>query len=483
MRFQRVLFIIPDLKWHFGYPSCPHTGVGYLAELLEEHGVRYNVLDMTLGYKLTHLRKKIQEFNPDLIGITIYTYRYSDAYQLISQVKQITDKPVVIGGPHVSLWREKALEENLADFAIKNEGEYPFLELCLGKPFEEIDNLIYYNRANIKENPNRSFVKNLDDFPFPKYNHFEMDKYRMIGIVSSRGCPQRCTYCAVKTMMGRGFRQRSPQNVVSELKYWYQKGYRRFEFCDDTFNISMKRIYEICDLVEKEELTDMILGCSGMQLDRVNRPLLKKMKETGFQSLQFGIESASNEILQSIKKNETMEQMEEGVKIACELGYEVFLFFMIGFPGESLADVQKSFEFSLKYPIVAANFYNIIPYPGTELFDYLQKNNLFLIDPKVYLNNVTTRNMRPLFRTASMTMAERKKALLLGQKVWRKTRQNHIERSLKKFGFLGKAFAWFTCIKLIFSVKAWLDHFRLFNKVRCRSITLLGLRKDVYVKL
>ena len=214
-----------------------------------------------------------------------------------------------------------------------------------------------------------------------------------------------------------------------------------------------------------------------MRLDRVDQPLLKRMKEVGFHTLQFGIESFNDQILQSMKKGETTEQMEEGVRIACELGYDVVLFFMIGFPGETMVDVQRSFDFSLKYPIVAANFYNVIPYPGTELFDYLEKNNLFSIDPEVYLNEDMTRSRRPLFRTTSMTIAERKKALELGERFSRKTRQKNIEQRLRRFGILGEAFTWFITTKLIFGIKIWLDHYRLTYKLRLYVMKNLKLRK------
>src|SRR5208283_4268778 len=127
IRFERVLFIIPDLQWENGYPSYPHPGIGYITELLEQHGIKCMVLDMTLGYKFAHLVKTINKYNPDLIGLSLYTYRYRRAYELISRIKGVTEKPIVIGGPHVSLWGKRCLEECAADLGIRYEGENPLL--------------------------------------------------------------------------------------------------------------------------------------------------------------------------------------------------------------------------------------------------------------------------------------------------------------------------------------------------------------------
>lgn len=446
MRFKKVFFIIPDLKGFYGWPSFPHTGVGYISTFLESHGIEHEVLDMNLGYKVKTLKRKIQSFKPDLIALTLYTYKHSLTYELITQIKKDFDIPIVVGGPHVSLFKTKALKGNLIDFAIKNEGERPLLHLCIGKELDEIPNLIYSNNGTPVENSNQPFYEDLDQIPFPKFNQFELDKYgaKEIGIVSSRGCPYQCTYCPIMTTMGRSFRPRSPRSVLSELRYWYEKGYYSFEFTDDTFVQNNERVYQICDLIEKDGLNNLSLGCSqGIRANRINRPILKRMREVGFSCLGFGVESASDRILKSIKKGQTFKQIDEAVKVACELGYDVRLFFMIGFPGETMEDVEKSFQFALKYPVTYANFYNIMPYPGTELFDYLEKNNLFMIDSDVYLNEIITRIREPIFTTSSMSLAERKKALKRGYKISRQVNRQHRIKQYEDLGIIGKILAWF----------------------------------------
>ena len=444
MRYNKVLFIIPNLKGFYGWPSYPHPGVGYVSAYLEAHEIEYDVLDMNLGYQMPDVKRKIQSFKPELIAMTLYTYKNSHTYGLMAQIKKEFDIPIAAGGPHVSLFKTGAMKGNLIDFAIKNEGEEVLLAVCRGDKIEEIPNLIYFRDGSPEENPNRPFNENLDELPFPRYSQFELTKYgaKEIGIVSSRGCPYNCIYCPIVTTMGRNFRPRSPENVLTELTYWYEKGYRSFEFVDDAFLQDNDRVYQICNLIEKEKLENLSLGCSqGIRANKINRPLLSRMREVGFNCLGFGIESASNRILKTIKKGQNFRQIDEGVKIACELGYDVRLFFMVGFPGETMEDVEKSFQFALKYPVTCANFYNIIPYPGTELFDHIKQNNLFLVKPDIYLNEVITRIRKPLFETPSMPLAERKKALKKGYKISRQISQRHRKEQYKKLGTFGNILA------------------------------------------
>jgi radical SAM superfamily enzyme YgiQ (UPF0313 family) len=470
IRFERVLFIIPDLQWENGYPSYPHPGIGYITELLEQHGIKCMVLDMTLGYKFAHLVKTINKYNPDLIGLSLYTYRYRRAYELISRIKGVTEKPIVIGGPHVSLWGKRCLEECAADLGIRYEGENPLLELCLNEPLNSIQNLIYRDNGQVKENTVRPFNTDLDALPFPKFSAFELTKYaeKSIGIISSRGCPFACTFCTVKTTMGRNFRARSPETVIEELKYWYDRGYRHFHVNDDTFNADIKRVYRICDLIEKENLVNVRFSAwQGMRLDKVDRIFLERLKSVGFYSLAFGVESYNNEILRSIKKGETTEQIDEGVKIACELGYFVMLFFIVGFPGETWEQVQNSLNFSLKYPVGAAAFFNTVPYPGTELFDSLQAEHLILADPAVYLNeNVNTNNKRMLFESHAMTVEQRLKVRALGERFERKVSQKHLERQLSSLGISGKFLAWFICTRFARRSRLNLEHYGIPRKTR-----------------
>ncbi|MBI2910197.1 MAG: radical SAM protein [Chloroflexi bacterium] len=443
MRFQRVLFIVPNLKGFYSSPGYPLPGTGYLIASLEAAGVECDVLDMYLSYGPSDLDARVKSFQPDLVGVTVYSYRRTAAFGLVHRIKNVHSLPVVIGGPHVSLVGAEALVESGADFAVRHEGEYPLTALCTGSPLSEIAGLLYFQDGQVREREH-AFIEDLDRLPFPTYRPFDLSRYQSrINVVSSRGCPYQCIYCSVKSTMGRGFRARSPRSVVEELRYWYERGRREFNFLDDTFAQSKDRVYQLCDLIESEGLRGLELGCTqGIRANRVDRPLLKRMREVGFRYIGVGVESASNRILRTIRKGQTIEQVGQAIEAACDLDYRVRLFFMVGLPEETPEDLEESFAFATRYPVQQAMFYNIIPYPGTDLFRWIEQNGRFLVDPAVYLNDVNTRVNMPFFETPTLSLAERKQALKRAVSVSRRVQRNYRVWQWRSLGVAGRAAAW-----------------------------------------
>jgi len=441
--FERILLCVPPFPGLWSYPSHPHTGIGYLSAMLDKEGIENDVLDMRLGYNLKDLLAKINKFKPDLVGLTIMTYRHGVAYELIEKIQNPNYK-IVVGGPHVSTMRSKVLEDCNANFAVKHEGEFTLLELCKGKPVSSIKGLIFRDNNEIIENEDRPFIKNLDSIPFPTYRKFELRKYdrKVIMIVTSRGCPYNCIYCPVKLTMGKAFRARSPENVVEEIKYWYARRYRIFEIADDNFTLYKDRVYEICDLIEKFNLRDLVIKCTnGVRADTVDRDLLKRMKQAGFNHLDFGVEAGNDKILRRIKKGIDIATIEQTIKNACELGYDVGLFFMVGHPSETPSDVRDSIKLALKYPVSYAYFYNIIPFPGTELFDWIKSNNYFIKNPDDYLNSFAHYDNVPLFETPELLSKERREFLIRTKKIQKDIQKEHMKRKLRTYGILSNIVA------------------------------------------
>ncbi len=433
---KKVLFVVPPQSKD--YPEYPHTGIGYLSEYLEVNGGESAIIDMRLGYPIKEVLKKAKEYNPDLIAITLVTAGRNDGYAAINELKK-AGYNVVIGGPHVSMLRKKVLEECGADFAVKGEGEEPLLELVQEKPLEEIKNLIYRKDGEIIENIDRPFISELDKVPWPKHSKIDFPKYKggWISIVSSRGCPYQCVYCSARLGMGMKYRARSPENVLEELKYWNDKGVKYFHIVDDNFTLDKSRVMELCDLILKNNI-QATFACDGVRADRVDFEVMKKMREAGFKYLSFGVEGGNNKVLARIKKGETIEQIEKAIKDACDLGFEIYLFFIVGSPGETPEDVDDSINLALKYPIAGANFYNLVPFPGTELFDYALENNYFIVDPKEYLKAVPYYGDDPVFETPEFSREERIKALKKTRKVRQQIRRRVLKKRLDKLGVTGK---------------------------------------------
>ncbi|MFH1581654.1 MAG: radical SAM protein [Pseudomonadota bacterium] len=436
MRFRRILLIAPRFyKGKCRLALLPVTGLGYIEEALHNAGFEVQVLDMNLQYDYPHLQSKIFEFKPDLIGFIVMTFSSKDLYRLIDKIKgEYPEIKIITGGPHVSTMREKVLLDCPGiDYGVILEGDNSIVELCSGKDLTQIPGLIYRKNNTIISNKFEDFIQDLDSLAFPKYRYFELDKYpaKQIGIVTSRGCPYNCTYCPVISAIGKRFRMRSAANIVKEITYWHERGYRKILILDDNFTLIRKRVEEICSLLRAKNLTGLQLECpNGIRADKVDYQLLKLMKEAGFTLIAYGVESANDHVLKKAKKGENIAVIEQSIKDACELGFEVHLFFMIGLPGETIEDLKKSFSLALRYPVKLANFYNIIPFPATELFNLLNESGCLIHSLDDILNNANHFINEPSFFTPEMSIEERRKAFLMAQAISNKVRRNYIERKM-----------------------------------------------------
>jgi radical SAM superfamily enzyme YgiQ (UPF0313 family) len=441
MRFQRVLLVNPShhAEWR---GVTPHIGQAYLAQTLLENGIEYDVLDMNLGYGLKHLYRKIEEFHPSLVGMSLISLEYRRLYDILSKIKSFNEGiKIVVGGPHVTILKEKVLRECPSiDYGITYEGERTLVELCRDEvPEKEIKGLLYRSSGDTVYTGDREFIADLDKIPWPRYEKFEMNKYvPEMTIYSSRGCPHQCIFCPNR-IISPHFRPRSPGHVVDEIEYWYKKGYRQFNFDDDNFNMIRERVYAICDEIEKRQLKGLFLRCSnGIRADRVDRDMLIRMREVGFHYIAFGADAGNNRMLEIVKKGEKIEDIENAVRNACELGYDAKLLFVVGTPQETREDVEDKVRLSRKYPIQEVHFYNTIPYPGTELYDWVEKNNYFLKKPEDYLNDVSCLTNVPVFETPELPRNERLKLYKYLNKVRNQVHRDAIRRILRKYKFVGK---------------------------------------------
>lgn len=410
MRFKRVLLVSPPSTSRYGGLRVP-AGIGYIAQALYDNSIEYDYIDMRIGYTWRHLRRKVLAFKPDLVGFSMITVGYKATYKIISDLKRLLpSSKIVAGGHHVTILKEKVLDEcNDIDFGVVADGEITIVELCRnGLPYEDIKGLIFRRDQQLVFTPERPPIENLDEYAFPRYKNFNMKDYsKQVPIHSSRGCVYQCTFCPNK-LIGRKFRTRSAISFVDEIEYWFAKGIRQFAIDDDNFTFNKKRVYDICDEIEKRNLKNLFIRCSnGIRADRVDRQLLARMKEIGVREVGFGVDGGNNKVLGYLKKGETIETIERAIKDACELGLDVKIFIIVGTPRETKADIEDSIELAKKYPVARVNFNNAIPYPGTAMFDYVKEHSLFVIPPEEYLNTVAEDKGIPVFETPELSREER----------------------------------------------------------------------------
>ncbi|MFC1570481.1 B12-binding domain-containing radical SAM protein [Candidatus Omnitrophota bacterium] len=411
--YKRVLLIVPGYKKsHYEYAGLP-AGVGYISEALDRAGIDQEIVDMRLGYSYGQLKKRIEEFKPDLIGASMMSFRHKDHYELLDKIKaDFQDVDIAAGGPHLSTFRDKALKVcDSIDYGFTLEGEDAIIELCSGeKTLEDIKGLLYRKEGEIRYTGDRDFILDLDNKGFPKYRFFERDKYpNFRSLVTSRGCPHSCIFCPVQLTIGKRLRVRSTESILGEIDYWYGQGVRVFNVVDDNFTFYKDRIMAICEGIKNRGYKDISFSCrNGVRADTVDREMLSAMKDIGFNYLAFGVESGSDRMLEVIKKGEKLEAIDSAVKEACDLGYMVTLFFIMGLPTETEEDVEKSLEFAMKYPVFDVRFYNPIPFPGTELYDWVEENGYFDESLGDYLNSFSHWINKPVFGTPELPIDSRK---------------------------------------------------------------------------
>jgi anaerobic magnesium-protoporphyrin IX monomethyl ester cyclase len=478
---MKILLLIPNVniarytlpEWLISIkPDIPHTGISQLAAFLKNKGHDVTGLDLRFKSDRKILFRHIEEYKPDLIGITATSYRLSVIYNLIDHIKKKYSLiKVVIGGPHVSSVKKDVLRDCKADFAVKHEGEYTFLELLASlkdrTDLSSVKGLIYRKDNQIIENEDRPLIDNLDVLPFPDYDIFNLSRYyswehKIIPILTSRGCPYNCVFCSVKLSMGRRFRARSAKNVLEEIKYWYNKGFKKFDFNDDCFTLDPKRVNEICDLIISNKLKIEFRLHNGIRVDRVTQDLLKKMRDAGCTTISYGIETGNKDTLLKIKKGITFEQVQNAIDWSKQLGIKTIANFMIGHPDETYEKALDTLEMAKKINADFINFNNTIPFPGSELFEWIKINGRFIHTPKEYLGNMGGNRMRrPLFETKEFTAKERKKILREGVNIFRK---RHFEYSLKK---PWSALAYFLSKSdILYGMMEFVKKTTFFNKIR-----------------
>lgn len=426
---MKIGLIDPGYKKTLFNESFPYLGLGYIAAMLENHGHQVEILDVDLvGKKGTYhfLRNGF-----DLFGISATSFTISKALQIAEQIKAINgDNIIVLGGPHVSIMMESVLKPPHIDYAIYGEGEFTMLELTnllekATKPKPEdlsvIKGLIFRDGKQTIVNSKRPRIYNLDDLPFPAFHLFDMEKYTIYPILTSRGCPFGCAFCSIKPIWGTAWRCRSPENIAQEIDYALQKfkwGKRLFNIIDDSFNVDPERVMHFCKLILDRGVRIKWFAW-GIRADRVSLNLALTMKEAGCIAVSVGIESANNEVLKKMGKKETLEEIIRGCQNLFQAGIPISATFMIGNIGDTFETVKESLKFARSQLFFNIFFYLALPYPKTELWDYVKEKGRFLYEDFTHFHHFSN---EPIFETPEFLAVERAKAYALSRRLVIKTR-------------------------------------------------------------
>lgn len=422
---MKVLLIKPPQPHMSTFHIMPPLGLGYIASSIRNHCEEITILDCVCdNISLPQLMGKIKQLRPDVVGLTVYPHDLPMTKTITNKIKQELSKEIatVIGGPHPSTAPRHSLEylDNV-DFGFKGEAEVGFSRFIESvkrrnghgfEGLEEIPGLIYRDNGSIRINQ-QSFEDNLDHFGFPAWDILDPTKYfktcqgvffkkkRFASLFATRGCPYYCSFCAMHNIMGRKLRVRSVGHIIEEIKYLQSEyGIEEFHFLDDNFTFDKQFAISFCDALLEQDINIGWTCPNGVRLDNLDREVLVKMKSSGCYALFVGIESGSQEVLNRMRKGLRIAEIAEKIRLIKELGFSLTGFFILGFPGETKEDMQKTIQFARSLPIDIADFSNFLPLPGTSILeeaygkDAVHRINYGRLSSPAYVTNSSSRGGR-----------------------------------------------------------------------------------------
>lgn len=315
----------------------------------------------------------------DLIGISTITSTAPRAYAIADRARE-AGIPVIMGGPHVTYLAEEALEH--ADFVIRGEGERPLMAFIdaweRGGGYDDIPNLSYQKDGQTVHNPLLPFSGELDRIPFPDLSLLKPDRPRRtkmssIPVLTSRGCPFDCSFCSVTGMFGKKYRFRSTENIIEELRQYDRRGNFIF-FYDDNFAANRERAKALCAAMIRERFkfkwTTQVRADVARDLE-----LVKLMKKAGCHTLYIGFESVNPESLKGMKKNQTVAEISNAVKVLRRHRIHIHGMFVLGFDQDDWKTVMRTVKFAKKARLTSTQFLILTPLPGSEFYEKVASEN------------------------------------------------------------------------------------------------------------
>lgn len=411
--WPRTLLLMPPITLSEGTVkrTIPPLGLAYIAGYCEKEGVPVELLDCvvegreteqcignkTWMYGLTddQIRARIEKFKPNIVGISIlYSSDFHSMIRLAKLIKEINKETiVVVGGIHPTIYPRETLTESFSekegaaiDYVIRGEGEIRFVDFVKGVKDGFIDlgsdGLCGWHNGEMFINPQREVIKDIDSIPFPAYHKLPIEEYfsfnvpfspfprgnRVLQLYTSRGCPVGCTFCS-STNFNKGYRMRSPDNVIEEIMYFKEKyNIDEIQFADDNLTFNRKRSLEFFEKLK---------GCglqwctpNGTLVNSLTEELLDKMIDSGLYQVTLSLDSGSAKVLKEHhRKPVNLERVPDLAAFLLKRGVLIHATLVVGMPGETLDDIDEGFRYVENLPLDSIAVFIAQALPGSELFE------------------------------------------------------------------------------------------------------------------
>lgn len=389
---MRVMFIQPPMPQYGVCTLAPYPALGQalIAAYLDED-CEVKQLDGLAHPELfedENLRKEIEQFKPDVVGIRVMFINYFLAMKAANYIKSIrTEVFIAVGGPHASLLGAEILEDNpCVDVVMYGEGEKSFTDIInhvcnRDYQFVNVSGVYYRDAGKITYSGNADYIELGEKLP--RYEILDMDFYKKINFMTiegRRGCVNNCIFCGLPKIQGNKNREKEVCDVMKEIEtVYYKYGITKMEFVEPNFTINKKWVESLCDEIISKGIKMQFVCRTYVEL--VDKEILKKMKQAGFMQIFYGIESGSQKILDEYKRPATVQESIDAVKWTKEVGIRTSVNFLVGAPGETRETVKESIQLARKIKVDDADISILAPFPNTEFYNH---ESVHLIDKQWY---------------------------------------------------------------------------------------------------
>jgi len=382
---MRVAVIAPP------YPleeaPAPPLGVTYVAAAFAAAGAEVKILDYIVSrYTPEKLKAELDAFRPDVVGATSVTLNFYGAADIVRTAKRHNpDIVTMMGGPHVSFDAENTLAAYPEiDLIVRGEGEQTIAELTPRlkdrNAWPGIKGITFRQNGRLVMTPQREFIDDLDTLPLPARHLLPLSRYQALGypisIITSRGCPYSCIFCQGRRMVGKKVRKISAARIVNEIEQILSYGINRINVADDLFVSDKAKVMEVCGEIQKRGLS--FTWSAFARVNTVDRETLQIMKETGCDSVSFGVESGNPEMLKRIRKNITLDQVRQAVGLCNDVGMIAHTSFVVGLPGESMETLEETKRFAGSLGSLYG-YHFLAPFPGTTVREEVDRYDLEIL--------------------------------------------------------------------------------------------------------